>query len=119
MARFTGGAGWIVVDRHSEQRAAALRDWRLREDCGSGTTRHRNPCVASGFAGVLWIGVDTGLVRLDRAEPLPSYRRMEANVHVLLEYPAGTVWVAPTTGCTGSKAAWNEYLRPKTGCRAT
>jgi signal transduction histidine kinase/CheY-like chemotaxis protein/ligand-binding sensor domain-containing protein len=50
--------------------------------------------------GVLWIGADKGLVRLDRGRvtPVLAGDGWEANVHVLLEYPAGTVWVGANNG---------------------
>jgi len=49
--------------------------------------------------GVLWIGADTGLVRLDRGRASAVFAGgWEANVHVLLEYPAGTVWAGANNG---------------------
>jgi len=50
--------------------------------------------------GVLWIGADKGLVRLDRGGVTPVFEGdgRESNVHVLLEYPAGTVWVGANNG---------------------
>ncbi|MGA2502242.1 MAG: two-component regulator propeller domain-containing protein [Tepidisphaeraceae bacterium] len=49
--------------------------------------------------GVLWIGADAGLVRLDRGRATAVFTGgWEANVHVLLEYPAGTVWVGANNG---------------------
>jgi len=49
--------------------------------------------------GVLWIGADRGLVRLDRGRVASVFTgAYEANVHVLLEYPAGTVWVGANNG---------------------
>jgi ligand-binding sensor domain-containing protein len=49
--------------------------------------------------GVLWIGADKGLVRLDRGRAASVFTGgYETNVHVLLEYPAGTVWVGANNG---------------------
>jgi ligand-binding sensor domain-containing protein len=49
--------------------------------------------------GVLWIGADKGLVRLDHGRSAPVFAGgSEANVHVLLEYPAGTVWAGANNG---------------------
>jgi signal transduction histidine kinase/CheY-like chemotaxis protein/ligand-binding sensor domain-containing protein len=49
--------------------------------------------------GVLWIGADGGLARLDGGRATAVFTgRWEANVHVLLEYPAGTVWVGANNG---------------------
>ena len=49
--------------------------------------------------GVLWIGADGGLARLDGGRGASVFAGgWEANVHVLLEYPAGTVWVGANNG---------------------
>ena len=49
--------------------------------------------------GVLWIGADKGLVRLEGGRCTSVFAGgWEANVHVLLEYPAGTVWVGANNG---------------------
>jgi signal transduction histidine kinase/CheY-like chemotaxis protein/ligand-binding sensor domain-containing protein len=49
--------------------------------------------------GVLWIGADGGLARLDGGRGASVFKGgWEANVHVLLEYPAGTVWVGANNG---------------------
>jgi len=49
--------------------------------------------------GVLWIGVDKGLARLDRGRSsLVFTGGFESNMHVLLEYPAGTVWAGANNG---------------------
>jgi signal transduction histidine kinase/ligand-binding sensor domain-containing protein/CheY-like chemotaxis protein len=49
--------------------------------------------------GVLWIGSDGGLARLEGGRRVPVFQGgWEANVHVLLEYPAGTVWVGANDG---------------------
>src|ERR1035438_1712248 len=49
--------------------------------------------------GVLWIGADGGLTRLDGGRGTSVFAGgWEANVHVLLEYPAGTVWVGANNG---------------------
>ncbi len=49
--------------------------------------------------GVLWIGADRGLARLDGGRATSVFTGgWEANVHVLLEYPAGTVWVGANNG---------------------
>src|ERR1035438_6372969 len=49
--------------------------------------------------GVLWLGADGGLARVDRARGASVFAGgWEANVHVLLEYPAGTVWVGANNG---------------------
>jgi signal transduction histidine kinase/ligand-binding sensor domain-containing protein/DNA-binding response OmpR family regulator len=49
--------------------------------------------------GVLWIGADGGLARLDGGRGGSVFAGgWEANVHVLLEYPAGTVWVGANNG---------------------
>ena len=49
--------------------------------------------------GVLWIGADGGLARLDGGRSASVFTGgWEANVHVLLEYPAGTVWVGANNG---------------------
>jgi signal transduction histidine kinase/ligand-binding sensor domain-containing protein/DNA-binding response OmpR family regulator len=49
--------------------------------------------------GVLWIGADGGLARLDGGRGSSVFTGgWEANVHVLLEYPAGTVWVGANNG---------------------
>ena len=49
--------------------------------------------------GVLWIGADGGLVRLEGGRSVPVFMGgWDANVHVLLEYPAGVVWVGANDG---------------------
>jgi signal transduction histidine kinase/ligand-binding sensor domain-containing protein/DNA-binding response OmpR family regulator len=49
--------------------------------------------------GVLWIGADKGLARLEHGRATTVFAGgWEANVHVLLEYPAGTVWVGANNG---------------------
>jgi len=49
--------------------------------------------------GVLWIGADGGLARLDGGRGASVFKgAWGANVHVLLEYPAGTVWVGANNG---------------------
>ncbi|MGA9627685.1 MAG: two-component regulator propeller domain-containing protein [Bryobacteraceae bacterium] len=49
--------------------------------------------------GVLWIGSDGGLARLEGGRNASVFTGgWEANVHVLLEYPAGTVWVGANDG---------------------
>ncbi|MGA2724625.1 MAG: two-component regulator propeller domain-containing protein [Bryobacteraceae bacterium] len=49
--------------------------------------------------GVLWIGADGGLARLDGGRATSVFTGpWQANVHVLLEYPAGTVWVGANNG---------------------
>ncbi|MGB7720140.1 MAG: response regulator [Bryobacteraceae bacterium] len=49
--------------------------------------------------GVLWIGGDGGVARLQGGRRVPVFQGgWEANVHVLLEYPAGTVWVGANNG---------------------
>ena len=49
--------------------------------------------------GVLWIGTDGGLARLEGGRCAPIFTgAWEAHVHVLLEYPAGTVWVGANNG---------------------
>src|ERR1035441_4958170 len=49
--------------------------------------------------GVLWIGADGGLARLERGRSATVFAGgWEANVHVLLEYPAGTVWAGANNG---------------------
>jgi signal transduction histidine kinase/CheY-like chemotaxis protein/ligand-binding sensor domain-containing protein len=49
--------------------------------------------------GVLWIGADEGLARLDGGRGVSVFQGgWEANVHVMLEYPAGTVWVGANNG---------------------
>jgi len=49
--------------------------------------------------GVLWIGSDGGLARLDGGRNASIFTGgWEANVHVLLESPAGTVWVGANNG---------------------
>jgi signal transduction histidine kinase/ligand-binding sensor domain-containing protein/DNA-binding response OmpR family regulator len=49
--------------------------------------------------GVLWIGADGGLARLDQGRIAIVYAGgFEANTHVLLEYPAGTVWAGANNG---------------------
>jgi ligand-binding sensor domain-containing protein len=49
--------------------------------------------------GVLWIGADGGMARLDAGRSAAVITGgWEANVHVLLEYPAGTVWVGANNG---------------------
>jgi signal transduction histidine kinase/CheY-like chemotaxis protein/ligand-binding sensor domain-containing protein len=49
--------------------------------------------------GVFWVGVDGGLVRLDRGRVVPVFKgAWEANVHAMLEHPAGTVWVGANDG---------------------
>jgi signal transduction histidine kinase/CheY-like chemotaxis protein/ligand-binding sensor domain-containing protein len=49
--------------------------------------------------GVLWIGGDGGLARLERGRCVSVFTGgWEAHVHVLLEYPAGTVWVGANNG---------------------
>jgi signal transduction histidine kinase/CheY-like chemotaxis protein/ligand-binding sensor domain-containing protein len=49
--------------------------------------------------GVLWIGADRGLARLDGGRATSVFKGgWEATVHVLLEYPAGTVWVGANNG---------------------
>jgi signal transduction histidine kinase/CheY-like chemotaxis protein/ligand-binding sensor domain-containing protein len=49
--------------------------------------------------GVLWIGADGGLARLDGGRGASVFSGgWEANVHVVLEYPAGTVWVGANDG---------------------
>jgi signal transduction histidine kinase/ligand-binding sensor domain-containing protein/ActR/RegA family two-component response regulator len=72
-----------------------------------GFEKIRDPGLPSGSIrallldsrGVLWVGSDGGLARLDRGRASPVFAgRWEANVHVLLEYPAGTVWVGANDG---------------------
>jgi signal transduction histidine kinase/ligand-binding sensor domain-containing protein len=49
--------------------------------------------------GVIWIGADGGLVRLDRGRATTILTgAWEANVHAIVEYPAGTVWVGANNG---------------------
>jgi signal transduction histidine kinase/CheY-like chemotaxis protein/ligand-binding sensor domain-containing protein len=49
--------------------------------------------------GVLWIGADGGLVRLEGGRSVPVFTGgWDANVHVSLEYPAGVVWVGANDG---------------------
>ena len=49
--------------------------------------------------GVLWLGADGGLARVDRGRGASVFAGgWEANVHVLLEHPAGTVWVGANNG---------------------
>jgi signal transduction histidine kinase/ligand-binding sensor domain-containing protein/CheY-like chemotaxis protein len=49
--------------------------------------------------GVLWIGADGGLARIERGRSATVFTGgWEANVHVLLEYPAGTVWAGANNG---------------------
>ena len=48
---------------------------------------------------MLWIGGDGGVARLEGGRRVPVFQGgWEANVHVLLEYPAGTVWVGANNG---------------------
>jgi len=49
--------------------------------------------------GVLWVGADGGLARLDGGRGAAVFTGgWNANVHVLLEYPAGTVWAGANDG---------------------
>ena len=49
--------------------------------------------------GVLWLGADKGLTRLDRGRASTVFTGgYESNVHALLEYPAGTVWAGANDG---------------------
>jgi signal transduction histidine kinase/ligand-binding sensor domain-containing protein len=49
--------------------------------------------------GVLWIGADGGLARLDGGRATSVFKGgWEATVHVLLEYPPGTIWVGANNG---------------------
>ena len=60
-----------------------------------GTTR----ALLVDSQGVFWIGTDGGLVRLDRGRVVPVFEgAWEANVHAMVEYPAGTVWVGANDG---------------------
>jgi hypothetical protein len=47
----------------------------------------------------LWIGADGGLARLERGRSATVLAGgFKTNVHVLLEYPAGTVWAGGNDG---------------------
>jgi signal transduction histidine kinase/ligand-binding sensor domain-containing protein/DNA-binding response OmpR family regulator len=49
--------------------------------------------------GVLWIAGDGGVTRLVGGRGIPVFTGgWEANVHVMLEYPAGKVWVGANDG---------------------
>ena len=71
--------------------------------------------------GVLWIGADGGLARLERGRSALGLHRAAGKPTCTSCWstpPELSGW-APTTGCTGSKAAWNGYSQPRTGCRTT
>jgi ligand-binding sensor domain-containing protein len=64
-----------------------------------GLPSYRIRALLRDSRGVLWIGADKGLARLDRGRGASVFAGgWEANVHVLLEYPAGTVWVGANNG---------------------
>ncbi len=66
--------------------------------------------------GVLWIGADGGLARLDRGRGASVFSGgWEANVHVLLEYPAGTVWVGANNGLHRFKGGVERIFTTKHG----
>ena len=66
--------------------------------------------------GVLWIGADGGLARLDGRRYAAVHRGgWEANVHVLIEYPSGTVWVGANNGLHRFDAGAERLFTTKDG----
>jgi signal transduction histidine kinase/CheY-like chemotaxis protein/ligand-binding sensor domain-containing protein len=66
--------------------------------------------------GVLWIGADGGLARLDGGRGASVFAGgWEANVHVLLEYPAGTVWVGANNGLHRFQGGMERVFTTKDG----
>ncbi|MCX6626487.1 MAG: hypothetical protein NTW28_02485 [Candidatus Solibacter sp.] len=66
--------------------------------------------------GVLWIGADRGLVRLDQGRDASVFTGgWEANVHALLEYPAGTVWVGANNGLHRFEGGVEQVFTTKDG----
>jgi signal transduction histidine kinase/ligand-binding sensor domain-containing protein/DNA-binding response OmpR family regulator len=66
--------------------------------------------------GVLWIGADRGLARLEGRRTNPVFRGgWESNVHVLLEYPAGTVWVGANNGLHRFQGGVEQIFTTKDG----
>ena len=76
------------------------RDGRFEKIEGNlGLPTNRIRALLTDSRGVLWIGADKGLARLDRGRATTVFAgAWEANVHVLLEYPAGTIWVGANNG---------------------
>ena len=66
--------------------------------------------------GVLWIGADKGLARLEHGRATTVFAGgWEANVHVLLEYPAGTVWVGANNGLHRFEGGGERVFTTKDG----
>jgi signal transduction histidine kinase/ligand-binding sensor domain-containing protein/DNA-binding response OmpR family regulator len=66
--------------------------------------------------GVLWIGGDGGLARLDQGRSATIFTGgWEAHVHVLLEYPAGTVWVGANDGLHRFEGGVERIITTKDG----
>jgi signal transduction histidine kinase/ligand-binding sensor domain-containing protein/DNA-binding response OmpR family regulator len=66
--------------------------------------------------GVLWIGGDGGLARLDGGRSATVFTGgWEAHVHVMLEYPAGTVWVGANDGLHRFQGGVERIITTKDG----